>query len=1078
MKYSLLLTLRGALEAAVAVEWTDQDAPEGSGAGWEPCLRQPDGTWRLSSVAPAVAPRHRRDPGLFANIGLRYRLEAAGPWSEASASRKDFVILDVTEEPDDGAGGGSEPPAPPAAPVLLAAPSLTGAGLIGVALSADAGLWTSAETPEFAYLWLRDGTAIAGATGAVYVPGPADDLSDVAVRVTATNAGGSTEAVSAARRLTYAAPVVRDDLFDEVFDQGAGEQLVETAQAFEGENLRFAIEGPAEIDSATGVVRIATDAPLSGAEIAVTASNSGGSARSVFLVTVEEAEGPEDLPVPLAAADWAVAAVVEAAPGQFTAEIEIAAGSPADGAAALYWSNWVSRYQEVPFEMAPLGGRRWRMTGIVSGSETEWHLKGAGETLDNLMLRYQPVAGGPVSDNSTDTKSWQAPVAETPEEPVETGRPAPVALRSSIDMGDGVVWTFSKPVPCGQYWNGDWFVHNPAGSGGFAVTSVTPDSVKRASGGESGTRMHGLMRDPIINRTSYKDRAGQGFDAAGSGNWMGRHTRYDETLNVNPNLKGNIAFGAGQEGSLYKALSLAGPDDTSRACFRKFFILTVVRAIPVEGAFRPSPDRDVTSKASIAHIGQLDAVTHPVVRLTGSIQYSVSQVKRYLTGPFMSPALGARPYSSLYGREQTFDKNDPLYNAVFGQAVNAAHAHVMSAETPAADRREIMAKMVQIGLDIMQAGAFADRFEYIPNHSFSGFVALLDFAAVAVDNPVVRETHTRCVASELFHERLLKQGTNWFENGGNPGTPPPGEEPKTSLRFITADDVYFRTPPEGTQSDVNWNKPIQTPFISDQEYDFTGTRTGGMIGFPYSTGSGSPNGGYHSNMNASYRRLSWVTAASTGLVAAYRSPTRTGVDVVNPIRSAVLDRYARYFKGHWDGAWSLEGYPQFVNGNWTIWDAYLTDLYVKTRDSYVDEAPIWYGRPEQPFPPLVERAGAGTLRLTFLDVRVSNDGPLTGAQYRIRRVKSSNVSGSWQQNKELRERVFYNTPKTPWGDPVDVAADVKTVTLDGLASGIWQVQWRLRNARGWGPWSTNCGFAGDERAAAGLPAGPRAVILI
>lgn len=1087
MKYTLVFTLRGALSDAVAVEWTDQDAPAGSGAGWEPCLRRADGTWRLSSVDPVAAPRHRRDPGLFANIGLRYRLEATGPWSEASASRKEIVILDMTEEPDPDTGGGDgggEPPAPPAAPLLITAPVLAGAGTIGTPVSADPGLWTSATTPDFAYLWLRDGTAIAGATGAVYVPGPEDDLSDLAVRVTATNAGGATEAVSAALRVTYAAPVARGALFDEIFDAGSGEQIVETAGEFAGENLRFALEATgglaATIEPATGLLRIATDAPLSGAEIAVTASNSGGSARSAFLVTIEAADGPGDLPAPLAAEDWTIAAVVEVSSGQYTAEIEVAAGSPADGAVALYWSNWVNRYQEVPFEMAPLGGRRWRMTGIVGGSATEWHLKAPGETLDNLMLRYQPVAGGPVSDNSADAKSWQAPVAEAPREPVETGRPAPVALRSSIDMGDGVVWTFTKPVPCGQYWNGDWFVHNPAGAGGFAITSVTPDSVKRASGSNasfSSARMHGLMRDPIINRVDFKDRSGQGFDEAGegrlNGNWMGRHTTYDESLNVNPNLKGNIVFSAGQEGSLYKALSMTVPDNTSRSCFRKFFILTVVREIPPEGAFRPSPDRDVKSKAAIATIAQLDAVSHPLVTLDHPVQYSVSQVQRYLTGPFMSPALGARPNSSLYGRDQTFEKNDPLYNAVFGQAVNAAHAHVMDSRTSAADRREIMAKMVQIGLDVMQAGAHFDRFEYSPAHSFSAFVGLVDFAATVVDNAAVRATYDKCVANDLFHERILKQGRDPSENGGNPGT-----GTKTSLRFIDETDMWFRTPPEGTQSDVNWNKPIQTPFIPDQEYGEPGPYTGGHIGMPFRTGSGSPNGGYHSNMNMSYTRLGWINTPCQGLVACYDSPTRNGVDVANPILCAVMDRYARYFQGHHDGKWSLEGTPQFVDKNWTIWDAYLLDLYNKTRPAYVADVPVWKGRPEQPFPPLVSKPGAGQLRIQFLDVRVSNDGPLTGAQYRIRRVKSSNVSGSWQQNAELRERVFYNTPKTPWGNPVDVAADVKTVTLDGLASGIWQVQWRLKNARGWGPWSTNCGWAGDERASAGLPAGPRAVILI
>ena len=49
MRYTVTFELRGALAAAVAVEWTEADIPADSGAGWRPCLRLPDGRWRLSS---------------------------------------------------------------------------------------------------------------------------------------------------------------------------------------------------------------------------------------------------------------------------------------------------------------------------------------------------------------------------------------------------------------------------------------------------------------------------------------------------------------------------------------------------------------------------------------------------------------------------------------------------------------------------------------------------------------------------------------------------------------------------------------------------------------------------------------------------------------------------------------------------------------------------------------------------------------------------------------------------------------------------------------------------------------------
>jgi hypothetical protein len=651
--------------------------------------------------------------------------------------------------------------------------------------------------------------------------------------------------------------------------------------------------------------------------------------------------------------------------------------------------------------------------------------------------------------------------------------PAPTTMKDSLDLGDSVVFTFDKAMPCGQYWNGDWFVLNESGSGGFKITGVTPDSVKRSSGGESGTRMHGLMLDPIINRTSYTDRASQGFDAAGSGNWMDRHTRYDETLNVNPNLGGDISFAAGQEGSLYKALSDPNPTNTSRSCYRKFFILTVVNEVPPEDAFRPSPDGEVKSKRSIATLEQLDLVSHPTVTLAELPELSLANTKRYLTGPFCSMCLGSRPNTSLYGREQTFDKDDPLYSAVFGKAVNAAYAYIMDSRTPSEDRREIMAKMAQIGLDAMQAGAHFARFEYSPNHNYESFVGCIDLAAVVLDNPDVRTTYDKCVSNDIFHERILKEGKTPDENGGNPGT-----GTKTSIRFIDATDIWWRTPPEGLQSPDNMDKPIQTPFIADQEWGDSGTFTGGHIGMPFRTGSGSPNGGYHSNINMSYTRLGWITGMTRVLTANFNSPGRQGFEVANPVAIAVMDRYARYMKGHHEGKWSLEGGPQFVDGNWTIWEPFLLDLFEKTRGHYATEVPVWIGRPEQPFPPILSKPADSQMKIQFLSVRVSNDGALTSAQYRIRRIKSSNVSGSWQQNAELRQRVFYNDPPTPWGNPVAIAPDAQQVTVTGLASGIWQVQWRLGNAQGWGPWSTNCGFTANEEAAYGLPAGPRAVILL
>jgi hypothetical protein len=58
------------------------------------------------------------------------------------------------------------------APALVAAPALAGSGVIGTAVTLDAGVWSGDPDPELAVVWLRDGAAIAGATGLVYTPLP------------------------------------------------------------------------------------------------------------------------------------------------------------------------------------------------------------------------------------------------------------------------------------------------------------------------------------------------------------------------------------------------------------------------------------------------------------------------------------------------------------------------------------------------------------------------------------------------------------------------------------------------------------------------------------------------------------------------------------------------------------------------------------------------------------------------------------------------------------------------------------------------------------------------------------------
>ena len=373
--------LGGAAEGAVAVDWTA--APTPGAADWAPCIALGSERWRLDGPGSAIS------EGVL-TVGIRYRL-AGGPVSPVSADRKALTVR------------------PLPLPLLLAAPALAGTGKIGRAVTLDPGLWGG--EPVLAVEWCRGGAAIPGATGTTYVPGPADDRTDLTARVVATNAAGSLAVVTAALPVTCLAPEALGVLPEEIFDEGTGPQEVPAAGAFRGENLSFTVTGAGASVDSTGLVLIPTAAPLS-ATVTVTATNSGGAAAQSFRVTVEPAE-PEMLPAALAPADWSIAAIVEdpGHPGRFTAVLEMAASGPAAAAAEVYWTDRTGSDQP-PFPTVPLGDRRWRMRSVRL--QDDWHVRAPGETFRNLAVRYAPEPGGPTSGYSHDRKTWTVAQYEAP----------------------------------------------------------------------------------------------------------------------------------------------------------------------------------------------------------------------------------------------------------------------------------------------------------------------------------------------------------------------------------------------------------------------------------------------------------------------------------------------------------------------------------------------------------------------------------------------------------------------------------------------------------------------------------------
>ena len=333
----------------------------------------------------------------------------------------------------------------PVPPLMLAGPVLVGSAKVGTALTVETGSWGGDPAPGIACQWLRDGAPIEGAVGIEYLATAEDDLAEIACRVTATNAGGSAEALTAAVTVTHVAPSAKGELFEEILDEGTGPQEIPTAQDFEGEALTFAVTGAdATIDAATGIVSIPTDSPVDGATVTVTASNSGGEAESSFLVTIEAivVEEPEGPPAPPTAEEIGIGPSVFAPGGQsttfrpnFTPTGRLTAANVEIG--------WSTSLQNPPVPTQIEGTIETATAGTYTlthrdGDDSQWTLfrEGNSRRTDFLRFRWR-VAGGEWSDFG--------PVMVVPVPPARVIPPAPVGVSITPGSGDGKIIMAADP---------------------------------------------------------------------------------------------------------------------------------------------------------------------------------------------------------------------------------------------------------------------------------------------------------------------------------------------------------------------------------------------------------------------------------------------------------------------------------------------------------------------------------------------------------------------------------------------------------------------------------------------------------
>ena len=196
----------------------------------------------------------------------------------------------------------------PQPPANTGLPTISGSAVNGQPLTASTGAWTSNPT-SYAYEWRRCNTAgagcgaIVGATASGYTAAPADVGSTLRVAVTASNAAGSTTAVSAQTAVvTSAQPPANTSLPVISGSPVNGQPLSASTGAWTGSPTNYSYEwrrcntaGVActAIFGATSATYTLTVADLgSTLRVAVTASNAAGSTTAVSAQTAVVAQPP------------------------------------------------------------------------------------------------------------------------------------------------------------------------------------------------------------------------------------------------------------------------------------------------------------------------------------------------------------------------------------------------------------------------------------------------------------------------------------------------------------------------------------------------------------------------------------------------------------------------------------------------------------------------------------------------------------------------------------------------------------------------------------------------------------------
>jgi hypothetical protein len=287
----------------------------------------------------------------------------------------------------------------------------------------------------------------------------------------------------------------------------------------------------------------------------------------------------------------------------------------------------------------------------------------------------------PGSTTPPATTAAPTPVVDEPAPPPSVPEPVRDGVtRSAAIERFGITWTFARPVECGQFVNGDWWVAGPC-----EIVAIHPQSRT-----DDGRTRHGSMvnPDPREHRQGY-DSAMFGADSAG---------RFDPALNKALGISRDKRLRLEPGQSLVSTVSHAQPGQMPQ--LETCAVLTCLPSVPPPDAFRPPySGRDKQCKwrlrdLDLSRLARLEAPPNaplPSELLPRFERTWLDHIGGW-TGRFLHPR-----------------ENMPDYGRDIGDLVGTAGL-VLQLDYPDTEKRPLALAMVQLGIDLHGIVASGGRF--------------------------------------------------------------------------------------------------------------------------------------------------------------------------------------------------------------------------------------------------------------------------------------------------------------------------------------------------------------------------------